>query len=446
MFKKFDPKSVTPIRASMRRATLFFLIIFLGSAHVVAEELKSDVGGAIQDVSAGTQQSHSEAIKPETPKEIVEQAFCSIDTGLSQDEKSIGRIMGGACFSPNGSVVGNYQSSRGADQFSATSTKPFTTVTFTAGMDISHSTNHGPIKLSFSVIENWSSSAGSGWDKLPSLSVASFNYLGFTAGYSSSLLGFWSSYFNFTTSAPNLSSYLANYEYAISDKAKLALGIEAGPPVSFGSQTWQLPTSAPYITSRFRFSADGWTIHVGAAAHQPNVSIAPDIPGSDQRKMGWATVLGAQVPFRVFGNRDSISLQGQYGVNSPRLLGTTVDRSRYNSYAPNWLNPNSLGWSAIASYQHFWNNKWASNIMGNYLYTEFPLTYGTPVMQTTRAATNIIYTFSDYLTATAEAGYVQTYANTKGCCAGFLDAKNYDVTTKFGQQWTFIFSIKAAFY
>ena len=76
----------------------------------------------------------------------------------------------------------------------------------------------------------------------------------------------------------------------------------------------------------------------------------------------------------------------------------------------------------------------------------FPLTYGTPVMQTTRAATNIIYTFSDYLTATAEAGYVQTYANTKGCCAGFLDANNYDVTTKFGQQWTFIFSIKAAFY
>lgn len=71
----------------------------------------------------------------------------------------------------------------------------------------------------------------------PTLDEATVAYVGFTVGYSDSLMNFWNSKdFQFTASAPDLSSYLVSYEYAFSDELKLAVAVEAGPPTSRGAQ------------------------------------------------------------------------------------------------------------------------------------------------------------------------------------------------------------------
>jgi hypothetical protein len=249
-------------------------------------------------------------------------------------------------------------------------------------------TNHGALKTAFEI--DWSYNTDTGPDSVPTLDEASITYVGFTVGYTDSLMNFWdSSDFQFTVSAPNRTSYLISYQYSFTDELKGAIAVEAGSPTSRGATTWQLPNAPPYFTTQLRYDKNDWTLHTSAAAHEIDVRGAPLLGVSSASRWGWAASSGVTIPFKFIAKDDTASAQVTYAVDSSIFLGTPADVSSLAARFPT-TGP-TRGWSAVASYHHDWSNKWASNAFVSHIALDLDLVLTKPSVRTTRIGANLTY-------------------------------------------------------
>jgi hypothetical protein len=381
------------------------------------------------------------ADKPKSTTAGSDAPACSMESGRRADADSeedsdeddaggVRRMIGGTCvnLSANSQATGQIGDvSQPRADLGPTSLETLT-LNADVRLETARATRYGVFKTAFQT--DWSYYSDTGFDKLPNLGEASISFLGFTAGFSESLMNFWSSNFQFTSAGPNLSSYLVNKEFSFSETTKLAVGVEAGPPSSRGAASWQFPTTAPYYTSRFRYEKDEWTLHASAAAHETDTSKTPLVPGSEKRQIGWATSLGANIPLTLFDEDDSASVQVTYAVNSRVFLGASTDRAALASIIPGAIAAPTTGWSALGSFEHNWNEKWSSNFFASRLVVDVDAVLASPSIVSTRVGANLIYQVTKNWQIGAEVSHVNARIDPDGTF-GLLNGASFAGKTGF---------------
>jgi hypothetical protein len=344
--------------------------------------------------------AHAAAAKKAEKSDNDADAVCDMDVGgtgtarkplkSSEDSGSHRYLVSGVCFDLSGNIQLTGQVTKVPEPRIGPGPTSQRTLTINPDFRIESSkrTAHGALKTAFEI--DWSYNTDTGPDATPTLDEAIIAYVGFTLGYSDSLMKFWDdSAFQFSASAPKRSSYLVSYEYSFTDQLKLAMAVEAGSPTSRGATTWQLPNSPPYFTSRLSFEKNDWTLHASSAVHEVDVRGTPLLGGSSDVRWGWAVSTGITIPFKFIAKDDMFSAQVSYAVDSSIFLGTATDvgtlAARFPTTGP------TRGWSAVASYHHDWSDKWASNVFASYIALDLDLVLTNPSVRTARYGANLIY-------------------------------------------------------
>jgi len=350
-------------------------------------------------------------------------AVCDMDTGgtgtaskplNSSDGSGAHRyLIGGVCYDLSGNVQLTGQATKAPEP--RVGSAPIAPTTGTINPDFrieaARHTSYGALKSAFEI--DWKYVTDTGPEKTPTLDEATIAYLGFTLGYTDSLMNFWDSKsFQFSASAPNRSSYLFSYQYSFTDDLTLAVAAEAGPPTSRGATTWQLPSTPPYFTTQLNYDKDDWTLQASAAAHEVDVRGTTLLGGSSESRWGWAASTGITIPFKFIADGDAFSSQVTYAVDSSIFLGTTQDVSFLAAKFPT-TGP-TRGWSAVGSYTHNWSDKWASNAFVSYLAVDIDLIFTKPTVRLTRYGVNLTYQPSDNWTIGVEVDALDAQIDVNG--------------------------------
>jgi len=254
---------------------------------------------------------------------------------------------------------------------------------------------------------------------------------GLTAGYTSSLMDFWSGDFAFLATVPNVSIGIVSYEHAITNNIKIAIAAESGLPSS--SQASKgiegLDTSSPDATARVRYTtASNLTVHLSGLVRRADFPAVGRSPAYSET--GWALAAGVTTPFPVTGQRDSVSMQIDYAVNAVQVLGTVADLKQSEQYGA--IGP-TKGWDAVASINHPWTETIESNALISYVAVDVDAQRAKPSARSLRLASNVYWRPFEHLRLGAEIGWVHAQINADGLTglpfskvdgvAGFLSAR-----------------------
>jgi hypothetical protein len=235
---------------------------------------------------------------------------------------------------------------------------------------------------------------------------------GLTVGYTSSLMDFWGGDFQFLATTSNESVGIVAYEHAIMNNVKLAIAAESGlPSASQSSEGLKgITTTSPDATGRVRYTDDsGLTLHLSGLVRQA------DFPAIGRRaafsQTGWAVAAGVGAPFRLTGEKDTISAQIDYAINAVQVLGTAADIQQTEQYGV--VGP-TRGWDIVASINHPWTDTIESNAFVSYVAVEVDAPGAKPTARSTRLAANIYWRPMERLRLGAEIGWVHAEINSDG--------------------------------
>lgn len=365
-------------------------------------------------------------------------AVCSMTSGRpaadDSDDGSGGArwLIGGTCVNVSADAQATGQVADVAQPRAVLGPTARRTLTGNAGfrLETARDTRFGGFKTALAA--DWSYYSDTGFDNVPNLGEASVSYLGFTVGFTDSLMNFWDGDFQFKAAGPSLSSFLASKAFSFANTATLAFGVEAGPPESRGAEAWKFPSTPPYYTSRLRYETDDWTLHVSVAARKTTVSTTPLQAGTGQHKLGWAASLGAQIPLKLLDPEDAANVQFTYAVNSRVFLGAATDRAALASIIPKAVAVPTTGWSAIGSLKHNWNRAWASNFFVGRVSIDADAGLASPTFRSRRVGANLICQLTEHWLIGTEVSHVKARIEPNGTL-GILNGASFAGRT--GAVW-----------
>lgn len=250
---------------------------------------------------------------------------------------------------------------------------------------------------------------------------------GWTAGYTDSLMNFWSGDFQFSATAPQRTVAVAAYDFKLTDSLKLRLATESGVPTSrdnpdaFAPVSWDDPVAA----ARLYYETDELTMQLAGLYHRLDVGgggtfLARFGRGRQERLSGWAATFGLTRPLSNISDGSEFSMQATYAVNASSYLGTAADLSSFSGLVP--VPGETRGWSIVGSYHHVWSERWESNVMVSHIVLDIALPHASPAARSTRYAGNVIWKPSDRLKIGAELGWLDFVLNANGA-RGFFPAE-----------------------
>ena len=338
----------------------------------------------------------------------------------------------GACARVTGSIDNTYKNDLSVKITDGTNTTPVSTntTTATASLDTSRRTSLGT--LTTNTMVQWQKAT----DDHTHNGIATVQSLyaslaGVTAGYTSSLMDFWSGDFQFLATTPNVSIGIVSYEYALRENLKFALAVESGlpSPTQASEGLKGITTTSPDATARLRYYGDsGLTLHFSGLVRNAEFSATPFSPTFSQT--GWAASMGASTPITLTGKDDSVSMQFDYAVNAAQTLGTVADVKQVEKYGA--VGP-TRGWSIVASLNHPWTKELESNAFVSYISVDVDAAIAKPSARSTRLAANLYWRPFRHFRIGAEIGWVHAEINADGIqglpfskldgVAGYLNAR-----------------------
>lgn len=292
------------------------------------------------------------------------------------------------------------------------------TLTAGARLETARRTALGELKTAFDA--QWSV------DDDAAIGAASVNELtaslgGLTAGYTDSLMNFWSGDFSFQTTSPQRTVGLVAYEHAISETMKLSVAVESGLPTSRSAADGiqSVNFDAPLFTARWRYDTDDLELHLSGLVREAKFQSTAVLPflATSSTRTGWAASFGATLPLPSLGEDDELGMQATWASDASPYLGTAQDLSSLSNTLRT-TGP-TVGWSVIASLHHVFTGQWKSNAFVSYLALDAELLAARPSVRTRRAGANLQFLPVEALTLTWELGYVETDLDPGGI-AGFL--------------------------
>jgi len=340
--------------------------------------------------------------------------------------------LAGACARVTGSINNVFQNNLYVHVTDGQPTTPtsINTTTASASLDTNRATALGT--LTTGTMVQWQKATNDDTDAGRVTVQSLYGSLGgLTAGYTSSLMDFWSGDFAFLATVPNVSIGIVSYEHAITNNIKIAIAAESGLPSS--SQASKgiegLDTSSPDATARLRYTtASNLTVHLSGLVRRADFPAVGRSPAYSET--GWALAAGVTTPFPVTGQRDSISMQIDYAVNAVQVLGTVADLKQSEQYGA--IGP-TKGWDAVASINHPWTETIESNALISYVAVDVDAQRAKPSARSLRLASNVYWRPFEHLRLGAEIGWVHAQINADGLTglpfskvdgvAGFLSAR-----------------------
>ena len=340
--------------------------------------------------------------------------------------------LAGACARVTGSINNVFQNNLYVHVTDGQPTTPtsINTTTASASLDTNRATALGT--LTTGTIVQWQKATNDDTDAGRVTVQSLYGSLGgLTAGYTSSLMDFWSGDFAFLATVPNVSIGIVSYEHAITNNIKIAIAAESGLPSS--SQASKgiegLDTSSPDATARVRYTtASNLTVHLSGLVRRADFPAVGRSPAYSET--GWALAAGVTTPFPVTGQRDSVSMQIDYAVNAVQVLGTVADLKQSEQYGA--IGP-TKGWDAVASINHPWTETIESNALISYVAVDVDAQRAKPSARSLRLASNVYWRPFEHLRLGAEIGWVHAQINADGLTglpfskvdgvAGFLSAR-----------------------
>lgn len=340
--------------------------------------------------------------------------------------------LAGACARVSGSINNVFQNNLYVHVTDGQPTTPtsINTTTASASLDTNRATALGT--LTTGTMVQWQKATNDDTDAGRVTVQSLYGSLGgLTAGYTSSLMDFWSGDFAFLATVPNVSIGIVSYEHAITNNIKIAIAAESGLPSS--SQASKgiegLDTSSPDATARVRYTtASNLTVHLSGLVRRADFPAVGRSPAYSET--GWALAAGVTTPFPVTGQRDSVSMQIDYAVNAVQVLGTVADLKQSEQYGA--IGP-TKGWDAVASINHPWTETIESNALISYVAVDVDAQRAKPSARSLRLASNVYWRPFEHLRLGAEIGWVHAQINADGLTglpfskvdgvAGFLSAR-----------------------
>jgi hypothetical protein len=319
----------------------------------------------------------------------------------------------GPLFRPGWPAAGQQQAGGGARDVS----------TFNASfrIDTTRKTAAGDLTTGFEIkYEKTSDDGGNG---LVTLIEGVVSWAGLTAGYTDSLMNFWSGDFQFSATAPKRTVGVASYDIKLSDAFKLTLAAETGVPTSREGNTFaQFAWDDPVAAARLSHETDDLTLQWSAMYHELMVGgggtfLAGFGRARQERLRGWAATFGLTKPLPKISEGSEFSMQATYAVNASPYLGTAADLSLFSGVLP--VPAQTRGWSVVGSYHHVFSEHWEANVMASHLALDIILPHGAPEARMTRYAANLIWKPAESLKLGGELGWLDLALRT-GRAAGFF--------------------------
>jgi hypothetical protein len=267
-------------------------------------------------------------------------------------------------------------------------------------------------------------------------------WAGVTAGYTDSLMNFWSGDFQFSATAPQRTVGVASYDFKLTESLKLTLAAETGVPTSrenpdaFAPISWDDPVAA----ARLYYETDDLTMQLAGMYHQLDIGgggtfLARFGRGRQERLSGWAATFGLTKPTPKISEGSEFSMQATYAVNASAYLGTTADLSSFSGLIP--VPGETRGWSVVGSYHHVWSKHWESNVMASYLALDITLPHLAPSANSTRYAANLIWKPVESLQIGGELGWVDFTLRANGALGFFPVESGSALVGYLFATWTF---------
>jgi hypothetical protein len=241
------------------------------------------------------------------------------------------------------------------------------------------------------------------------LSEGTVALAGATAGYTSSVMNFWSGDFQFSATSPQRTVAVARYEYEVIENGKLGLSLETGVPTQQTNSKLFAPVypDDPVLAARFLYETDPMSVQFAGMIHRAKVARERQLPGlvnpSDHID-GWAVTAGTTFAVLPVSEDDEISAQATYASNASAYLGTNSDLSTFSSTLP--FSVETRGWSVVASYHRQWTDQWESNVFVSHLALDIETPLGDPTLTSTRYAGNLIFKPNPAVKVGGELGFL----------------------------------------
>lgn len=306
--------------------------------------------------------------------------------------------------------------------------------------DTTRKTAAGDLTTGFEVkYERTSDDSGDG---VLTLTEGIVSWAGIKAGYTDSLMNFWSGDFQFSATAPSRTVAVASYDFKLADNFTLTLAGETGVPTTREGANTFAPVfwDDPVLAARLRYETDDLTAQVSGMYHKlqlggENQLLARFGRGQEERVSGWAASFGLTKPLPKISEGSEFSMQATYAVNASSYLGTTGDLSAFSALLPS--PGETRGWSVVGSYHHVWSEHWETNVMASHLALEITLAHLAPTAVSTRYAANLIWKPVKNLQIGGELGWVDFTLRTNGALGFFPVESGSALVSYLFVTWTF---------
>ncbi len=288
--------------------------------------------------------------------------------------------------------------------------------------DTTRKTLAGDLTTGFEVeYQKASDDTGNG---LLTLTEGVVSWAGWTAGYSDSLMNFWSGDFQFSATAPSRTVAIASYDFKLTDALKFTLAAETGVATTRDSGNTFAPISwdDPVASARLSYETDDLTVQVSGMYHELVVGGTTTFlnrvaRARQERLSGWAATFGLTQALPKVSDGSQFSLQATYAVNASSYLGTAADLSSFSGLIP--VPGETEGWSVVGSYHHVWSKQWETNVMASYLALDIRMQHASPRAASTRYAANLIWKPEDSLQIGGELGWLDFNLRPNGAAGLF---------------------------
>jgi hypothetical protein len=337
----------------------------------------------------------------------------------------------GPLFRPGSLAVGHQQAGSQATGVS----------TFNASfrVDTTRKTTAGDLTTGFEIkYEKTSDDGGNG---LVTLIEGVVSWAGLTAGYTDSLMNFWSGDFEFSATAPKRTVGVASYDIKLSDALKLTLAAETGVPTSREGNTFaQFAWDDPVAAARLSHETDDLTLQWSAMYHELTVGgggtfLAGFGRARQERLRGWAATFGLTKPLPKISEGSEFSMQATYAVNASPYLGTAADLSSVSGLVP--VPGETRGWSVVGSYHHVFSEHWEANVMASHVALDIILPHAVPDAHVTRYAANLIWKPVESLKLGGEIGWLDMTLRTDRAVSFFPSPGGSALVGYLFATWTF---------
>jgi hypothetical protein len=314
------------------------------------------------------------------------------------------------------------------------------TADFSVRFDTTRKTAAGDLTTGFEVqYEKTSDDAGNG---VLTLTEGVVSWAGLKAGYTDSLMNFWSGDFQFSATAPSRTVATASYDFKFNEAWTLTVAGETGVPTTRAGASSFAPVywDDPVIAARLRYETDDLTAQVSAMHHElqfggDNPILARFGRGQEQRMSGWAASFGLTKPLPKISDGSEFSMQATYAVNASSYLGTTGDLSAFSALLP--VPGETRGWSVVGSYHHVWSEHWEANVMASHLALDITLAHLASTADSTRYAANLIWKPVKNVQIGGELGWVDFTLRPDGAPGFFPVVSGSALVSYLFVTWTF---------